>query len=215
MAHRTVTILCVAFFILVCATSAHAICLAPCHDHCIGTCSCIAHPTPDCNCNIFGCNCDCCKQKFCSGTCFCQNSAAALSAPADPAIPVCSCGSCCGRDAALFAPAPTPGQRFQDIDTNHDGKISFDEMVEYMRRDPELKPLLQAFTADELRAKYFTPLDKNGDGVLEPEELDRDLAAKPHAAADGGPFSPANGGDSQPAPSATAAPASAPPAGTP
>ena len=38
-------------------TPAEAVSLANCRDHCIGTCKCIARTTPDCNCNVFSCNC--------------------------------------------------------------------------------------------------------------------------------------------------------------
>lgn len=56
-----------------------------------------------------------------------------------------------------------------------------------LQGDAELKTLLRVFTAEELRAKYFTPLDKNGNEKLEPEEFDRDLAvAKPAASGEGG-----------------------------
>jgi hypothetical protein len=58
-----------------------------------------------------------------------------------------------------------------------------EETVEYLRRDKELNVLLRVFTEEELRARYLTPSDKNGDGVLQPEEFDRDLAPKQPAAA--------------------------------
>jgi hypothetical protein len=164
---------------MICTAKADAVCLASCHNHCIGTCHCLAYSNADCDCNVFACNCDCCKQTFCNPSCQCTGSAA-LSAAPDPNVCVTNCGKCCGNEKAT---APDPAQRFKEIDTNSDGKISFEEMVEYLRHDKELSVLLLALTEEELRAKYFTPSDKNGDGVLQPAEFDRDLAPKPAAAA--------------------------------
>src|SRR5262245_26774029 len=169
------------------AGKAEAVCLNSCRNHCIGRCTCIAHRNPDCNCNIFACNCDCCKTTFCSGPgpCWCQNSSTEPSAPTSEA-PICNCGSRCCRSDETSKPAEGPAERFARIDTGHDGAISFEETVEHLKGDPELNLLLRAFTAEEMQARYFTPLDKNSNGVLEPEEFDRDLAgSRPTAGGNG------------------------------
>ncbi len=103
---------------------------------------------------------------------------------ADPACALClprSSGAAAGELMASKAPAtlivlPTevassPRERFKEIDTNHDGKISFEEAKAWFRKtergaslnEPEVKRL-------------FDALDKNKNGTIEPEELDASLA---------------------------------------
>jgi hypothetical protein len=178
---------------LTAASPAGAYCLNACRDHCIGRCNCIAHPTPDCNCNVFSCNCDCCKRVFnqACGGCACQNSLKGASrrtpkgATAAPNIAVCSCSSSCCRinekgesvcDDNGATPVNTdPAQRFADVDTDHSGGISLDEMIAWLGKSDDGRALLRIFTRDELRARYFAPLDKNHNGLIEPNEFDAQL----------------------------------------
>ncbi len=209
-------------------TPAGAVCLANCRDHCIGTCKCIARTTPDCNCNVFSCNCDCCKRMFNTGCggCQCQNSltvAGRARKPASPMIAVCNCGSGCCRagdpgcvvpktarsatpvprlaaaagdvvaeaapTASPPAPAETtepalgPAERFAAVDTDHSGGISLDEMIKWVAENhPDGSAMMRLFTRAEFAKRYFAPLDRNHNGVIDPEEFDAELAPAPKKA---------------------------------
>jgi Ca2+-binding EF-hand superfamily protein len=90
--------------------------------------------------------------------------------------------------ADLFRPATSPGpavgrssgardtgSRFADIDTNHDGKITRDELAAYLKREG-FGPLQVAFVqppsdANKVTEILWAALDRDGDGKLSKEEL--------------------------------------------
>ena len=60
---------------------------------------------------------------------------------------------------------------FSSMDVDNSGEIDFDEFGELLLRHRRLMSKLDEF------ATYFIPIDKNGDGVLEPQEMNVVLAS--------------------------------------
>ncbi len=121
-------------------------------------------------CNVAGCNCN----VQCGMNTFNTNLKCYFSTPCD--------GDAAKEKAAAKA-------RFDEIDTNHDSKISSDELSAWLHKQKKpwmghvdkksLPAGLTATKANEAKIlKYeFDQLDADHNGSISPEELDKSLAA--------------------------------------
>ncbi len=139
-------------------------------------------------CNIFGCNCDgACTNFGCgappksvggycgvmsgyysliyNGGCAYTTQGAAADAAPKEAVKQ--------EGPIIMLPAAKPQERFNDIDTNNNGSISFEEAQAWVKKQPGGS----AMSTADLQAK-FKQADKNGDGKIEPGEFDFTLAKK-------------------------------------
>jgi hypothetical protein len=151
-------------------------------------------------CTNFGCNGPPVQVGSCCGvisgwdTCTAdgQNCAYCTS----PAYACNNCANCCSPSGATATLAPTkaatpphflisppevavasPLERFKAVDTNGDGRISFEEARNWVRKHAG-----GAKMSDKELRSAFNSLDKNKNGTIEPEEFDASLAkgaAKP------------------------------------
>lgn len=102
-----------------------------------------------------------------------------------------NCSACCStsggepQKAIKTAPAPAPStflpteagspqERFKAIDTNGDGKITFEEAASWFKNTAR-----GAKMDDQELRSALSALDQNQSGAIEPEELDRSLAKAP------------------------------------
>lgn len=151
-------------------------------------------------CNIFGCNCDGpCTNFGCAGepviggeicgvvqkydVCTPDGSSCHYCDPGSH--PCNNCQGCCADGSAAAATQASEAkrkeltlfavgsamQRFKEIDTNGDGKITFEEARDWVRKHSGGERISDR----ELRAA-FDALDKNKNGTIEPGELDASLA---------------------------------------
>ncbi|XP_078609216.1 uncharacterized protein LOC144880728 isoform X2 [Branchiostoma floridae x Branchiostoma japonicum] len=74
-----------------------------------------------------------------------------------------------GQEDTAPEEGATTGRWFGDYDTDQDGKLSKQEALEM------LKTLGQVDVA-KLPADWFTSMDTNGNGFIDPEEYDKDVA---------------------------------------
>jgi EF hand len=153
--------------------------------HCCGGCNTLV--SSSC-CNVFGCNCDgpctnfgcgcppVASSDYCGvcpgyytliyngGCAYTTQGAAAGGAPKEAVKQ---------EGPVMMLSAAKPQERFNDIDTNHDGSISFEEAQAWVKKQPGGS----AMSESDLQAK-FKQADKNGDGKVEPGEFDFELAKK-------------------------------------
>jgi EF hand domain-containing protein len=112
-------------------------------------------------CNVFGCNCNVQCGEF-----------TPLTTGQCKFYPTCS-------TAAAMADTKA---RFDEIDTNHDGKISAAEADAWVAKQKDwdknvnMKGLKGAKTPQDAMKAAFTKADKNHDGSITPAEFDSSLA---------------------------------------
>ena len=176
----------IAIAFVVVAPTAMAVCLNSCRsNYCVGSCQCQGSPSAECNCNIFHCNCDCCKPYFCAGgagTCYCSDSAARTKTAArGDAVCVTNCGAPCCDDStgAMKTVAPKPEEVFREVDANRSGGIDIEEMIAWLAKDADGRVILRVFTRKELRERYFDTVDRNRNGIITAPEFDSELRPKP------------------------------------
>lgn len=169
-----VAVLCFLAALGLTAAPAAACCTAVVCPYCVNSSSqCVCGTPPNCSwnkpcavCNTFGCNCNvqCGMWSVTSGSQCVYN-------------PTCN-----SAEAKTVAQA-----RFDEVDTNHDGKISPDEMAAWLHKQKPswLKHLdkkslpanLKATKANEkaLFKWAFDQVDSNHDGSIDPAEFDQSL----------------------------------------
>ncbi|XP_078609213.1 uncharacterized protein LOC144880728 isoform X1 [Branchiostoma floridae x Branchiostoma japonicum] len=128
------------------------------NNQCKGRCQDGTSGSPYCGkggCNIFGCNCY-------GG---CRHSKRDVLEEVRSLLELLRGGQ---EDTAPEEGATT-GRWFGDYDTDQDGKLSKQEALEM------LKTLGQVDVA-KLPADWFTSMDTNGNGFIDPEEYDKDVA---------------------------------------
>ena len=152
---------------LACALFAPGLAQAQCEANAFGWCQDCTSPTPCCGygpCNIFCGNCD--------GGCRRADTPSGVSGN-----PMCIKEGSDTVAKAIRATHPIfPGSsapqawraKFDAIDRNHDGTISFAETRQWA------KQAKKALTKAQLR-EGFDKADANGNGKIEPAELDRSL----------------------------------------
>lgn len=109
------------------------------------------------HCNIFGCNCDCAKCDGLYDKSCCAAEIAGIECPKQ-------------RMRRALAPVQVANRTFSRIDLSGDGAISVEEALKFLVYEKGMG--VEQLSMDK---SWFAELDKNGDGKLQPKELDSAL----------------------------------------